>query len=132
MIRELKSGLLSIFLIIITIGITGCVGPGANTKALPMLIRLGRNDKSKEQAEKQETKNFRRLKNYIEKSKIKKGVSTKSAISKFGQPVALLSESKGERWAYKPSDANWFGGEKIYLFFDKNGNLVDWECVNCK
>ena len=97
-----------------------------------MLIQLGRNDKLKQRALNQETKNFKRVKNYIDSNKIKMGISTKSAIKRFGEPVVVLSETEGERWAYKPSDADWIGGEKIYLIFDEESSLSDWECVDCK
>lgn len=112
--------------------ISGCVRLGSNISAIKNLIRLGRNDKLKQQALKQETANFERIKMHIENNKIKSGISAKSVINKFGEPVTVLSESKGEKWAYKHADADWIGGEKIYLFFDKEDSLVNWECVNCK
>ena len=123
--------LLWTFLIVISMGISGCVGTGANVSGLKMLVQLGRDNKLKQRALKQETKNFQSVKKYIDDNKIKKGISAKYAIKKFGEPVLVLSDSEGEKWAYKRSDVDWVGGEKIYLFFDKEGKLLDWECVNC-
>ena len=129
---EPKLRFLMFFLIIISMCISGCVGLGSNISAIKNMIRLGRNDKLKQQALKQETANFETIKMHIENNKIKSGISAKSAINKFREPILILSETKGEKWAYKPADADWIGGEKIYLFFDQEDSLVDWECVNCK
>ena len=124
--------ILRISLLIIPLALSGCAGLASKRDTIKMLIALGRNDKLKQQALNQETKNFKRLKNYINNDKIKKGISAKSATKKFGEPVVVLSETKGERWAYKPSDANWIGGEKIYLFFNEVGKLFEWDCVDCR
>ena len=123
---------LMIFLAIISMFISGCAGLGNNISAINNLIKLGRNDKLKQKALKQETANFQKVKMLIDNNKIKDGISAKSAIKKFGEPVVVLSTSKGEKWAYKPADADWIGGEKIYLFFNQEDSLVDWECINCK
>jgi len=128
----LKSELFRLSLITILIFTYGCAGLSQKKDTLKMLIQLGRNDKLKQRALNQETKNFKRVKNYIDSNKIKMGISTKSAIKRFGEPVVVLSETEGERWAYKPSDADWIGGEKIYLIFDEESSLSDWECVDCK
>ncbi len=107
----------------------GC--SGFNMSALKMLTRLNYNDKLKEQTLKQETANFEILREYVDNSGIEKGISTETVINKFGQPVVVLKESNKQKWIYKPANADWIGGEKIYLFFDKNGLLTDWECINC-
>ena len=96
-----------------------------------MLRSLGHNDKLKQQALRQETVIFQRLKNYIETNRIKKGASGKSVMRKFGEPVSVLTDIDGEKWAYKPRDADWIEGEKIYLFFNAKSYLIDWECANC-
>ena len=119
-----KLRLLRIFLIIISIGISGCAGLGGKVNTLQMLRKLGQNDKLKQRVLKQETANFQRVKNYIDSNKIKRGISTKFAIKKFGEPVLVFSDPEGEKWIYKRSDVDWIGGEKIYLFFDKQGSLV--------
>ena len=127
-----KSLMLGTILITISIGIYGCVGSGANISGIRTLMKLGQNDKLKQRTLKLETRNFQRVKKYIVNNRIKTGISAKYAIKKFGEPVSVLSKPEGEKWAYKPSDADWIGGEKIYLFFDNEGSLLDWECVNCR
>jgi len=126
-----KAFLLLIFSLVIVLTNSGCAQVGRKVDTLQMLRRLGHNDKLKQQALNQETANFQRLKNYIQTNKIKPGISIRSALGKFGEPVSVLTEPEGQRWAYKSSDADWLGGEKIYLFFDLKNSLVDWECVNC-
>ncbi len=127
-----KAFLLPIVISCILLGISGCAGLGSKINTLQMLHRLGRDDKLKQRALNRETANFQRLKNYIDSNRIKKGISVKSAIKKFGEPVLSFAEEEGERWVYKAADADWIDGEKIYLFFDKKGGLIGWECVNNK
>jgi hypothetical protein len=121
-----------IFLLIISIGICGCATSGINVGAVKTLAKLGQNDKLKQKALRQETANFNKLKNYIEDNKIKKGISEKQAIKKFGEPVVGFDELDFQSWIYKAAESSWFGGEKIYLYFDKKGKLTGWECVDCK
>ena len=96
------------------------------------LIELGRSDKLKERALKQETENFRIVKTYIESKKIQKNLSKDAALKIFGEPVIVFSQKSGEKWVYKEAESSWFGGEKIYLFFDKQDNLINWEHTNPK
>ncbi len=125
-----KLPLLKIFLIIISMGISGCIGLGKKIETLQMLHELAQNDKLKQQALEQETANFQKVKDYIDSNKIKRGISVGSAIEEFGEPVLVFSESEGEKWIYKRSNVEWVGGEKIYLFFNKQGILTNWEYVN--
>lgn len=128
---KVKAFLLPIIIFYVFSGILGCAPLSRKVETLQMLRRLGHNDKLKQQVLKQETIFFQRLKNYIDTNKIKKGISGKSAIKKFGEPVSVLAGLTGEKWAYKPQDADWINGEKIYLFFNTQSRLIDWECVNC-
>lgn len=129
---KIKSIFLFTYLIIALLITSGCVGLGGNVGALRLLVKLGQNDKLKQQTIKQETENFRKIKDYINSNKIEKGMSSELAVKKFGKPILVLSDSGAEKWSYKPSDADWIGGEKIYLFFNNEDKLFDWECVNCK
>ena len=105
---------------------SGC----ARLNTIHNLIRLGRNDKLKERAIRQESINFGKVKNYIISGKIQKGLSQKTSVRKFGQPTVILYRPEGQRWIYKPGQADWIGSEKIYLFFKNDGRLVNWDCVN--
>ena len=134
MIRLIKyCQLFNIILIIVIIGILslcGCTNMRHRLGTIKMLKGLSSNDKYKEKALKQETMNFEKAKKYINRGGQEKGISQKTAIKKFGRPVLILSEAEGEKWVYKPADAGWLGGEKIYLFFDRDRRLVNRECVD--
>lgn len=117
-----------IIAIITAAGISGCVGTRGG--AIGTLIEVGRSEEYKQEALKQETTSFNRVKKCIRENTIEKGISKKAAVSKFGRPVLMTPKEGYEKWAYKPGDSDWFGGEKIYLFFDKNDKLISWKVVN--
>jgi hypothetical protein len=110
--------------------LSGCSGLSHKIDAIHTLIGLGHNEKLKARAIKQETENFHNLKRYIIEEKIQKGITKEAASKKFGQPVVILSENRGQEWIYKPGQASWLGGEKIYLYFNESGTLEEWECVD--
>jgi len=116
--------------IISAVGISGCTG--AKGAGISTLMEVGRSEAYKQKALKQETASFNRVKKYIGKNRIKKGISKKAAMRKFGKPVLMTPKEDYEKWVYKPSDSNWFGGEKIYLFFDKDNKLIRWQVVNAE
>jgi len=130
-IYAVKAFLLPLTIFYILSGILGCTQFGKRLETLQMFRSLSRNEEIKQQALNQETKNFLRIKNYIDTNKIKKGTSARVIIKQCGEPVTILAEPGGERWVYKRRDVAWVGGEKIYLFFDINDTLVNWECINC-
>ena len=90
-------------------------------------MSVGASDKLKERASAQETENFQRVKAHIQDKTLEAGMSTKQALKKFGDPVIVIDEDDRIKWAYKPAESDWFGGEKAYLFFDREGKLVSWE-----
>ncbi len=94
------------------------------------LLDLNNNEKNKNKVFRQETLNFERVKEYITGDREKKDISKDSVIKDFGKPVLIFSQKEGEKWAYKPSESSWFKGEKIYLYFDNNARLINWECVD--
>lgn len=123
--------LFSFFLIfIVVISICGCVGLGEKIEGMQTLIELGKSEKYKEQILRQETINFRRAKRYIQGKARKEELSKDIALSKFGEPVLVFYETEGEKWVYKAGNKNWFNAEKIYLFFDTEGRLTNWECLD--
>lgn len=116
--------------IIICISLTGCANLGKKTSSMRNLIKLGQDAKAKEKTLQQETLNFQRVKTQIINNKITEGISRDTALKRFGEPILIFPQTEGERWIYKPSQAGWVGGEKIYLFFNINGDLLSWKCVN--
>ncbi|MFH1578478.1 MAG: hypothetical protein ABIC18_05355 [Candidatus Omnitrophota bacterium] len=108
----------------------GCLGLGGKMGGIKNLIKLGENDKYKKNVLEQETVNFQKVKAYINSSNPGQGISKDIAVIKFGEPILVFSEAEGERWVYKSAEAKWFGGEKIYLFFNKGGKLSNWEYID--
>ena len=120
--------ILKFALVFIPVIFLGCAS--VNISAIQMLIKLWQNDKLKQQALKEETENYNTLKQYITNNKIEQGLASNFIIDNFGEPVIILPYSEGEKWAYKPAEADWIKGEKIYLFFDKYGKLTNWGCFD--
>ena len=112
----------------ICIFLCGC----ANLSGIKTLMSLGASDKLKEQASARETANFQKVKAYIEEAKINTGITKDEARRMFGEPVIIVSEDDRTKWVYKQAESDWFGGEKIYLFFDKEERLISWDHVNRK
>jgi hypothetical protein len=52
-------------------------------------------------------------------------------VKEYGRPVVIIeAETPGQTlWIYKSSDADFFNGEKMNLFFDGKGKLVRSEHV---
>lgn len=93
-------------------------------------MQVGKSDKLKERALHEETVNFLRVKKHIEDNTIEKGISKERALKLFGKPVIVFSKEYGDKWVYKEGQSDWFEGEKIYLFFNPNGELEYWEIIN--
>ena len=74
-----------------------------------------------------ETRNYNKCKEFITGNKIVAGLLKEDVKRYCGDPVARVDD--GKRWVYKPSDSSFFEGEKIYLFFDENGILQDWQQI---
>ena len=77
-----------------------------------------------------EDKSYKKAKEFISSPDIKKGLSSDTIVQDLGKPVA--EADNGLRWVYKPSSSTFFEGEKIYLFFNGNGELINWEQIQQK
>lgn len=78
-----------------------------------------------------ETKSYDAIKAAIENGRIKKGDSQRSIIKRFGAPVIREKDPRyAEKWAYKPGDASWSSGIKIYLYFNEEKTLVGIKIMN--
>lgn len=98
---------------------------------LDALIKLS-GDRSKMVREyNKETENYDELKKGINHGQLEKGESASSIRKRWGEPViSFLEENgQGERWVYKPGEVSFFDDEKIYLFFDAQGTLINWQEV---
>ncbi|RKY33289.1 MAG: hypothetical protein DRP74_00190 [Candidatus Omnitrophota bacterium] len=110
---------------ILILSLIGC----AKARILSLLTNLAKNEKLKEQAVRQETINFEKAKNFISANEVETGFSKEDILRDIGEPSLIISEEEKEKWVYKAAGEGWMGGEKIYLFFDREDNLIEWEHI---
>jgi hypothetical protein len=97
----------------------------AHAEGLDTLIEVSRSQAQIQKDYDRQTKAFESVKRAIEKGKLKSGESKGSIRSSYGEPVIVLEkgDASPEMWVYKSAASSYFGGEKIYLTFDKKGKL---------
>jgi len=96
----------------------------AYAEGLSTLAKVGKSQDAMARALNEETKQFKDLKDAIERGAIKKGESQEEIKARYGEPViAIAGKDNTEKWVYKPGYATWFDGIKIYLFFDSDKKL---------
>ncbi len=61
---------------------------------------------------------------------ISQGIKGSDLIKICGEPVAKADN--GLRWVYKPPTSTFFEGEKIYFYFNKDEELINWKKVSQK
>lgn len=92
---------------------------GAYGEGLPALIEVAESQKEMQKAVDGETESFLAVKRALETGNLQKGQSQHLIRAEYGAPVIILHDKSGlEKWVYKPGYASYFGGIKIYLFFD--------------
>jgi hypothetical protein len=81
---------------------------------------------------KKETSKYHKIKQAVSEEHLEVGETTDDISKKYGDPVVVVSESGDDvlRWVYKPGEDSFFKGEKIYLFFDQAGRLMDWQVIS--
>lgn len=95
------------------------------------LMDIARSQKDAQATYAQETRDFERVKEAIDKGAIKKGQSKKEIQNRYGEPVVSIPEygTGREKWIYKPAKSSFFSGVKAYLYFDKDNNLDEIKIV---
>lgn len=103
------------------------------SERLDTLLELKQDQESMDQSLKQDEENFKRVKGALKKGDIKIGDPQSEIIEVVGEPAVRHNEKRGERWAYKLPKESWFGGKKIYLFFDSDQIMTEYECfkIDC-
>jgi len=93
------------------------------------LMEIARAQKDAQAAYVMETKTYERVKSAAEKGAIRKGQAKRDIKNRCGEPVVSITDSTTgrEKWIYKPASSSFFSGAKIYLYFDKDGNLDEIE-----
>lgn len=93
---------------------------------LGTLIQAGKSMDEIQRTYDKETAVYYKIKEALEKGGIKNGM-TQADVRKYGEPVAIVSETAGKRhiWVYRPGTTDLLKKPKIRLFFDGNGALED-------
>lgn len=114
-----KMGAVPIFISIFFISST------AYAIGLGELMDIARAQKDAQKAYSDETKAYERVRSAIDKGAIKKGDPKKSIGKQYGEPVVSIidSNTKREKWIYKPAKSSFFDGVKVYLYFNKEDKL---------
>lgn len=72
---------------------------------------------------------FDRLVKAVKDGSLDQGTSKKRAVKLFGDPVLIEAVERNgnneEQWLYRRAK-EFFGGEKVYLYFDAGDRLADW------
>lgn len=95
------------------------------------LKRLGDDQARQEQFLKRQEKKFRLLLSDYEKGRLKQGTAQKNILSRYGEPISVkeqLEDPSGvtEEFVYRHPE-QFFGSEKIYLYFNKDSKLINWQ-----
>ena len=107
--------------------LAGCTA-ASHMEELNTLRAMGKEEKSKAQDTHDEDKNFQKIKAAITEGRLKPGMKAGEVSRQGGEPVVISPQENGEKWVYKPGNADWFSGPKISLYFNKSGLLKKWEC----
>lgn len=97
----------------------------AYAEGLNTLIEVARSQGEIQKAYKEETETFNGVKRALDRGSIKKGEPKEEIRKNYGEPVISIQDfaTKREKWVYKPAASTYSEGIRIYLFFDKEGNL---------
>lgn len=116
-----------IFSLLIIIFMSGC----AKLQHLDQLLTLKAFSDDQARQDKYVEKRDAKLKLLIEEvqnGKVRNYSSNKAIAKKFGEPIAVNRVSRDgqdlEVWVYRHT-VKFFDSDKVYLYFDSNGKLID-------
>jgi hypothetical protein len=112
-------------LILLLFTLAGCAT--LNDEGVRTLLDVRSDEGEKEKALVVEEKRFQVIKRAVDSEYFKRGQSAKEIRRRFGEPMIVIEENKGERWGYKSRKSNWLSGPRIYLVFDENARLAHCE-----
>lgn len=101
-----------------------------NAEELLTLKAQGDEEAAKEKETVLHDQVFTNLQNAIVSGKVKKGMSGVEIRKKYGEPLAVGDSPDGAKWLYKArGHKKWLEVPRVWLYFDKKGNLIRWECA---
>lgn len=117
-----------LFFLILIFLIEGCV-PLSKLDKLLTLKAYSKNKDAQQAYCEFQTKNFEKLLDVVKEGNINQYPDKKSFYKAFGAPIFVKELTQGgqfvEKWLYRHSTKA-FNSEKIYLYFDQTGKLIDW------
>ncbi len=75
---------------------------------------------------------FEALVSEVQAGTLKKGLSQKEAVKSFGDPIvkrAIVRNGQDVEWWVRRYAMRFWDSDKVYLYFDKDKKLTDWEFV---
>jgi hypothetical protein len=115
-------------ILLIIFFVCGCVS-AEELQGLMTLKRLSGNQAQQEKYMKIQEAKFKKLLRYIKDGKLEKGRSRKWVLSAFGEPILTKTIDDDaylkEFLMYRHPD-QFFGSERVYLYFNENESLVSW------
>ncbi len=98
---------------------------------LKTLMEIGASQADIAKTLQQETKIYNGVKSAMDAGTIKKGMAADTIRKKYGEPIISIHDKKrdADKWLYMPAESTHFKGEKIFLYFDKENKLIEWEKV---
>ena len=105
-------------------------GMHPNAEELLTLKAQGDEEAAKEKETVLHDQIFRNVSKAILSGQIKKGMKGADIQKKYGAPLATGELPDGPKWLYKArGQKKWLEVPRVWLYFDKNEILTDWECA---
>lgn len=103
----------------------------AHSAGLKTLMEMGENQADIAKTLREETNIYNGVKSAIDLGAVQKGAAADTIRKKYGEPVIIVHDKKRDanKWLYMPAESTHFKGEKIYLYFDKENKLTEWEKI---
>ena len=98
------------------------------------LLELSRSRKEMKEVYEDETESFENVREAFKENRLKTGTPASEVVKEYGPPVVEVpADSPGQtRWIYKRSGSDFFTGEKMNLYFDRTGGLVNAEHIEAE
>ncbi len=124
----MREAILSFFVIIF---LSGCAKLAHMQELLTLKAMSDDGERQKRYVKAQDDK-FAALLEKVKSQQIKTYPDQRSILKAFGDPIMTKAVEKDgqvlEQWLYRYS-VKFFDSEKVYLFFDNKGQLIQWEYV---
>jgi hypothetical protein len=108
----------------IAVFIAGC----STVSGLDRIKALSLSRDEQEATIEKQDQEFKQLLNDFSSGKLEKGTSKDKVIQAYGEPILIKEikndSSTNQEWMYR-HPAQFFGSEKVFLYFNSKGELVD-------